>query len=201
MSDDPNLEALAELPPEAPIDPAAARRSLVDGELKTPVALSDFLHGIGPLFRLSEKQRAKLNVTAVEGSKAGPRLPLKYLIPGLAAMAVVAGLMWFGSSAEASIPDDLVGEWSTTTKLYVGRGFKIQPDTITLFMGNGIYERYRISDVQKTSAGDSTQYQVTYLDRDRPVVFGFWYVTSSAVIRLPHQPAVTWKKGATLSAR
>ncbi|MEP6574677.1 MAG: hypothetical protein ABJD11_18395 [Gemmatimonadota bacterium] len=201
MSDDPKLEAPAELHTDEHVDPAVPRRSLVDGELKTPVALNDFLHGIGPLFRLADKQRIKLKAAVIEETKGGTRLPLKFLIPGLVAAAVITGLMWFGGSAQAGIPDALIGEWSTTTKLYAGRGFRIQPDTITLFMGNGIYERHRISDVQKTAAGDSTNYQVTYLDRDRPVVFGFWYVSAPGpVIRLPHQPAVTWKKGAPITS-
>ena len=110
MSDVPQAEAPAEVHTEGHLDPVMPRRSLVDGELKTPVALNDFLHGIGPLFRLAEKQRIKLKATLVEETKGGTRLPLNFRIPGLAAVAVMGSRTGVGGSSPPSLPAGVAGE-------------------------------------------------------------------------------------------
>ena len=113
------------------------------------------------------------------------------LIVGVAAPAVFAALFLKGET----IPDELVGVWTTSASRYADRTFEITKTSLIFQTGEGDYTAHQISRVRKDSDEKGTLYTIDYLNLGEVYEFSFYYTQRrERVIRFENQPEMDWGK-------
>jgi hypothetical protein len=156
-----------------PVVPGGVTRgSVKDGDLANPMELDEFLMQVGILLRLP----AKTTERPIAAAKAAVRVVrrnrklLSRLLPVTAAALVstyAAVNVKLPSSQTPTVPDELVGVWTTTDARYAGRRMTFDAKTFVLTRGpvSGDVGHQVVSiDRQRKGQSDTTIYVVRYLD-------------------------------------
>ncbi len=100
------------------------------------------------------------------------------------------------SHRSETIPNDLLGMWTTSASTYADRYFEIGPSWLRFDTGASDVPVSSISTVDRNEEGSATFYRVEYLIGEDVYTFSFVYEqTPGAVIRFENQPLVAWRKG------
>jgi hypothetical protein len=104
------------------------------------------------------------------------------------------------SKPNKTVPDALVGRWTTTTEAYADRAFEISKTSVLFRTGPGEkdFNFHEIKEVRsKEQENGATLYTFVYSDN---LEFLFTYEPVNDVIRFANQPAMSWtRKDATPS--
>jgi len=177
------------------IAPPAPHRSLASGDLANPMELDEFFEALGPVMRLAPKEEEPKPVeTRAEVAKRDRRpralvAAAVLLLLGAAFQAPLLRLL----SRDISVPDEVLGTWSSSSPRYADRGFAITVDTLRLQLGPGRSKSYPITGVRRASATDSARFTITY--RDGPSLLEMpLRVDEEAHLHLANLPAVSWQR-------
>ncbi len=144
------LRGDAEQPPSAP--PSS---SIKDGDLRTPLALDDFMAQLAFVMRLPPKPRADPESVAAAGS--GKRIGTRLWIPA-AATALALGLvsMKLRPPPPITVPQEILGTWETADGKYAGRQIVFTDRSVVQLTTNGaIGQPERIADIATVRRGDT----------------------------------------------
>ncbi len=98
------------------------------------------------------------------------------------------------SKPDRTIPDGLVGVWTTTTEAYADRAFEISKTTVLFRTGpaENEFNFHEIKEVRHEDADDgATLYTIVYTD---DLEFLFTYQPVNDVIRFANQPEMFWNR-------
>jgi hypothetical protein len=171
---------------------------IADGNLAQGVGLRDYLFGVGVVFRLDKKRRARAKKAAEEKRHWAAHVPVvliaKMLIP--VAIAVAAYLGFQQLSGEA-MPNSVVGTWSSNDGRYAGRTFWLNPTDIAFQNGDGTtaFSTHPIRKITTRQSADTLFVSVDYDQGGSVSTFSIAYHSAPGPeIRLVNQPRVRWLK-------
>ncbi len=172
--------------------PRPAERALPMSEDELDAVVRDIL--------LLHRTRALAGAAASEWTPGGWRRWGTRTTGGLAGTLLALWLSLFVYAAlshrSETIPDDLLGMWTTSASTYADRYFEIGPTWLRFDTGANNVPVYNIANVDTSDEGNATLYRVEYLIREDAHTFSFLYEeTPEAVIRFENQPLVAWRKG------
>jgi hypothetical protein len=108
--------------------------------------------------------------------------------------AALVAMMMLGACGKASVPDELIGAWGTTTAQYADRGFRLTPDSLYLITGPGGHEAYRVKAVARRDERDRRRYDVTYANDIRKFDLRLYYHPAEGVVRLASRNQMVWTR-------
>ncbi len=157
---------------------------------------------VGRISREILVQRALAGTAASEWISSGWRRFGTRRTGVLAGILLALWLSLFGYAAlshrSETIPDALLGLWTTSASKYADRYFEIGPTWLRFDTGTSNAPVYRIANVGSSEKGNATLYRVEYLIGEGAYTFSFLYEQfPEAVIRFENQPFVAWRKGAS----
>lgn len=143
---------------------------------------------------------------ALAGTAASEWIPSGWRRLGTRRTGVLAGVLlalWLSlfvyaalSHRNETIPDELLGMWTTSASKYADRYFEIGPTWLRFDTGTTNVLVYRIANVGSSEEGNATLYRVEYLIGEGAYTFSFLYEQfPEAVIRFENQPLIAWRKG------
>ncbi|UCG84883.1 MAG: hypothetical protein JSW71_13125 [Gemmatimonadota bacterium] len=112
------------------------------------------------------------------------------VVCGAAAASLLPTLF---ADSDATIPNELIGVWTTKAPHYADRSFEISSTTVLFRTGPGEadFTFHEIGEVRQDRDEQDIQYTITYSDG---LKFLFTYETVENVIRLANQPEFFWSK-------
>jgi hypothetical protein len=115
---------------------------------------------------------------------------------GLVAAIFCIGLTACGSPDAVRLPAALIGTWTTNNPDYEGRFFTLTPDRITLGVGDGVTESYRIVAVRETRDKEGLLYTMEYADQAQGSHSMAFYFDAGGggTVRLKNQLQMRWRK-------
>lgn len=182
-------------PSGSPSQPSDSKPSNGPDGLHRPVAVGglvhsreflEFLAGLGPLMRQPAEP-----VTTRRGMRRSSRLVIAALLVLLSGLGWRPVSSWW--SAYGSIPDELLGTWTTSSARFADRGFVITKDSLRLLLGPGRSSAYRIVGVRRRPSPDSALYTFHYREDESSLELGLW-MRRDTTVHFENLPAVVWKK-------
>ena len=119
------------------------------------------------------------------------------------ALASILLVLWLGITAYAllqdtseTIPDELLGVWTTATPEYGDRYFQIARTSLRFGLGEGREALYQILNVKEDASGPDRTYQIKYLGGENVYTLSFIYepISPEPVIRFANQKLMEWRK-------
>ena len=119
------------------------------------------------------------------------------------ALASVLVALWLGVTAYAflqdasdTIPDELLGVWTTATPKYADRYFQIARTSLRFGAGEGNVAEYQILKVEEDASGSYPTYRIDYMGGKNVYTFSFIYqrISPEPVIRFVNQQFIEWRK-------
>ncbi len=117
-----------------------------------------------------------------------------------AAVAVCLGLLVScGPETTRTVPDELLGRWTTKAPKYADTFFELQRDAIILGLAGGETEVRSVARVEKVLQGGQPQFTVYYLDPSDPrrteIKLAFFFEAGGGgVIRWKNQREIAWTR-------
>ncbi|MHB8411162.1 MAG: hypothetical protein ACYDDI_04355 [Candidatus Acidiferrales bacterium] len=95
-----------------------------------------------------------------------------------------------------TVPDNLVGVWSTDAPKYSGRSLELTPELLIIKTGPDKKTFYGVLAVDEEPRGKNTLYTIHYVSDDREVFqLSFFYAPQKrGTIQFEHQPGVVWTR-------
>ena len=95
-----------------------------------------------------------------------------------------------------TVPDNLVGVWTTDVPKYSDRSLELTPELLVITTGPGERTFYGVLAVDEEPRGKDTFYTVHYVSDDREVFqLSFFYSPQKlGAIQFEHQPGVVWTR-------
>lgn len=114
----------------------------------------------------------------------------------LAMLAVIPFVFGCHPKKTVSVPDHLVGIWSTSSPRYADRSLQITKNRIIFESGKEPSGIHRIEKLQEVQRGKYRSYDLTYKDEEgQEFIFFFTYdPTDNGEIRIRNQRNVTWAR-------
>ncbi len=126
-----------------------------------------------------------------------PRRPLsrvQRLAGTLAVILAVVVVVRLRSGGARTVPDELLGTWTTSAPGYADRALELTPTTLRLHMGASPVHDYPIRRVLRRETGASTVFTIEYeRDGDRDALSFRFVGTPHPAIRIEHQSFV-WRR-------
>ena len=118
---------------------------------------------------------------------------VRFLVVGLALLCALLGCT---PRPRQEFRPDLIGVWKTEDPKYEDRFFQLEPQTLSLGIGEGRVNTYRIQSVRWSLDPVGTLYTVSYWDYQEQMAdtFAFYYNPVDGVIRLKNQRQIAWRK-------
>jgi hypothetical protein len=143
--------------------------------------------------RISSAQRAGAPPTAPTRARSR----VKVLVTALGFVLVLTAV-WMLLPAwrrgETTMPDELLGTWTTTAPAYADRALEIRPTALVFHTGAGSFNMHRVRRVVRDEFGRSAVYAVEYEDAGAVETLAIQYVRASRpAIRLRNQ-AFVWRR-------
>ena len=118
------------------------------------------------------------------------------------ALAAVLVALWLAvtvytvrQDASETIPDELLGVWTTATPAYADRYFQIARTWLRIDAGEGNVAVYQILKVEEDGLQFRPTYRIDYMGEKNVYTFSFIYHRSpEPVIRFVNQPLMEWRK-------
>jgi len=116
----------------------------------------------------------------------------------LIAFALLATLSGCQSEKDSTVPEHLLGVWTTPHPKYADRYFEIRNDTIIFGHGGENFELHALADIDQTQEEKFILYTITHLNHDgQRLTFAFYYdPANGGVIRFKNQREIAWTKEA-----
>jgi len=117
----------------------------------------------------------------------------RFLVVGLVLFCALLGCT---PRSRQGFRPELIGVWKTEDPKYEDRFFQLEPQTLSLGIGEGRVNTYRIQSVRWSLDGIGTLYTVSYWDYQEQTAetFAFYYDPVGGVIRLKNQRQIEWRK-------
>jgi hypothetical protein len=117
-------------------------------------------------------------------------------IKGAVIVLTVIALLFLWKPADRTVPETLIGAWSTTNAKYADRKMEIGPTTISFTTGEGTVATGIIKQIGKREVGARALYTVEYdIDGTRnEVSFYVEILKAKNVIWFKNQQSVIWTK-------
>jgi hypothetical protein len=113
----------------------------------------------------------------------------------LLAFALLAALTGCQSEQDATVPEHLLGVWTTPHPKYADRYFEIRNDAMIFGHGGENFEVHALADVDQSREEGSILYTITHLNHDgQRLTFAFYYDPATKAIRFKNQKAIVWTK-------
>jgi hypothetical protein len=114
----------------------------------------------------------------------------------VAAMALLATLAACQAQKENSVPDHLLGVWSTSAPRYADRYIEIRNDMIIFGTGGDAFELHVLAELNEAREGEAILYTISHLNHfGQPYTLSFYYEpTSDGIIRFKNQREIAWTK-------
>ena len=148
---------------------------------------------------LEQQRTSSATATAQlqEPRAARRRLVIALIATLLVALAVWRALIAAGVFNTKTIPDELLGMWTTTAPAYADRALEFTPTSVYFYVGDEGVSVHRVYRVGRTAYKSHTAYIVEYLDGDRVASLSFHYIASPRqLIRLANEQFV-WRRQPT----
>ncbi len=92
---------------------------------------------------------------------------------------------------EPSVPDHLIGVWTTTHPAYVDRSMEISSDRLLFETGEGSFTVHRILSVTAAASGERTRYVIRYSHQGKMIEMSLYHRPPGTII-FKNQPHVVW---------
>jgi hypothetical protein len=133
-------------------------------------------------------------------ASGAPRSRVKVLATILGLVLVLAALrtlipMW--SRGARTMPDELVGVWTTTAPAYRDRTLEIKPDALVFHVGAQAFRLHPVRRVVKEERGGSAEYTiytVEYEDGSEVATLAFQYVAAPRPAIWLQNRTVAWRR-------
>lgn len=114
----------------------------------------------------------------------------------LAILAVIPFVFGCHPKKAISVPDHLVGAWSTSSPRYADRSLQITKNRIIFESGKEPSGIHRIEKLQEVQRGKYRSYDLTYKDEEGQdfILFFTYDPTNNGEIRIRNQRNVTWTR-------
>lgn len=114
----------------------------------------------------------------------------------LLAFALLTTMLGCTPGHEKTVPEDLLGVWTTSEPKYADRFFELAKDAIIFGTGGDDFDVYPVESVERTRDEEGLVYNIRYLNREgQPYTFSIYYDASHhGVIRLKHQKHFHWTR-------
>jgi hypothetical protein len=114
----------------------------------------------------------------------------------VAAMALFATLAACQTQKEHSVPDHLLGVWSTSAPRYADRYIEIRNDMIIFGTGGDAFELHVLAELKEAREGEAILYTITHLNHfGQPYTLSFYYEPSGdGIMRFKNQREIAWTK-------
>lgn len=111
-------------------------------------------------------------------------------------MALLATLAACQAQKENSVPDHLLGVWSTSAPRYADRYIEIRNDMIIFGTGGDAFELHVLAELNEAREGEAILYTISHLNHfGQPYTLSFYYEpTSDGIIRFKNQREIAWTK-------
>lgn len=112
-------------------------------------------------------------------------------------LALVAAWMLVPAArGDKTMPDELLGIWTTAAPTYADRALEIRPTLLIFHTGERTFRLHAVRRVVREDRGGSSLYTVEYADGDAVETLSFQYVrAANPAIRLRNQSFV-WRREA-----
>ena len=112
--------------------------------------------------------------------------------------AICIALFSLRCQKDVSVPNELIGVWTTTHPRYADSPFEIRKQTLILETGGGYFDIkvYPVLNVEKIPRDNRTLYIITYaIPEGVEYKFSFYYSPEDGgTIRYKNQKYLVWKK-------
>ncbi len=117
-------------------------------------------------------------------------------IPVFLAFAILTTFIGCPSAKDTSVPDDLIGVWTTAAPQYEDRFLQFTKDSIIFGTGDTSYDIHAITKIEKVHGGTPSLYTISYMNsEEQEYRFSFYYGPAhDGVITFKNQENITWKK-------
>ena len=114
----------------------------------------------------------------------------------LASLAVILLVFGCHPKKKVSVPDHLVGIWSTSSPKFAGRFLQFTKDSVIFQSGKEPSDIHAIEKLNHVKRGKNSSYNLTYKDGEGgKMKLSFTYDSSeNGEIRVKHQRNVTWTR-------
>ena len=114
----------------------------------------------------------------------------------LIAFALLAIFSGCQSEKDSTVPEYLLGVWTTPHPKYADRYFEIRNDAIIFGHGGENFEVHALTDVDQTREGGSILYTITHLNHHgQRFTFAFYYdPANNGAVRFKNQRDIVWTK-------
>lgn len=114
----------------------------------------------------------------------------------LLALALLTAMLGCTPGHEKTVPQDLLGVWTTSEPKYADRFFELTKDAIIFGTGGDNFEVYSVESVERTRDEEGLVYNIRYLNHvGQPYAFSIYYDPSNrGVIRFKHQKHFAWTR-------
>lgn len=173
---------------------------IADGNLLEPMELNSFMQGLGFVFQLPTRSKARVRATNVEhGDAALARPRTRWALVTFA--LVVGAAVFFGLQGRARdrLPLGARGQWVTADPRYANRAFDLDSGEVAFHTGAGAaaLTRHAISALTVRPDGKRKRVTLTYEADGAPMELAFWFESDTAsIIRFVHQPDIVWTRPA-----
>jgi hypothetical protein len=110
----------------------------------------------------------------------------------------LVGLTAFQCGGKATVPEDLIGVWETTTPSYADRPFEIRTKELIFGIGEGKFDTYPITKmkIKKDLREQTPLYIICYKNMTgQEYKFSFYYdPINQGTIRFKNQKEMVWTK-------
>jgi hypothetical protein len=193
----PETPESAAVPPSGPPGKANYVTGIADGNLASPIGLRDFLFGVGVVFRLDRRRKAR-QPEEPAAKRFAVRIPVRLLASVLAPIGLaVAGYQAYQQWSGEPLPAPVLGTWSTRDGRYAGRSFWLNAEAVAFQNGGSTsqFTSHSIRKVKTRQIADTLYLTIDYEQEGKSLTLSLAYrKTPAPEIRLTNQPAVRWAR-------
>lgn len=177
-----------------PLPTGRVTKELLDGRLDRSMGFSDFAFQLGLHYRLPGRSETSDSVSSPPKAVRTRR----WLV-----VCAVSAVAWAAASrvvperhGERVLPTDVIGEWRAVTPPYAGRGITLLRDSVVLHFGDEQASvAFPITSVRRSVQGDTSVFDVRYLQAPRETQLVFAFVNSTVpTLTLRNTAGVVWMR-------
>ncbi len=144
---------------------------------------------MAPLIGISQKAKANLP------ERRWKKMKHKWIVISVFILIIVTIFIFYLKEDE-SIPDSMIGRWTTSEPRYTGRFFELSKTTFTYGLGGDKKDVCVISSIEKSVQNNDTLYTINYHNTDG-IEFTrsfYYYPGNGGVIKFKNQKGIKWTK-------
>jgi hypothetical protein len=110
---------------------------------------------------------------------------------------ITLALPFAAACAEAVVPAELIGTWSTDATTHADRALRITPDSLFVGTGPGVIQAYRITGIQRYGWNGDGSIRIEYERQGLENALRLTLDADSALLRLANRPGMIWRRTGT----